>query len=375
MSKKVDDKRNVVLVGGGYANIHIVNFFEKTLDHTRFNLVLINPRPYYLHQVSALRMVTVSDEQLVKDSLIPYDRLGVELVQGKAVAIEEAAPGKGGAVVLESGDRIEYAALVLATGSRWFGTTDFGDSDKAVHEHINAWRQRIAKAKSVVIVGGGAVGIEQAGEIRDAYPTKKITIIHGGKLLLNGAYPDKFRKNIERRVRERGIDVITSDYVDSIPEHDTARDLTTRNGKVVKEVDLFLPAFGSRPNAEWIASLGAGVLSDGGRVKTLPTLEVAGHPGVFALGDILEWPEQKQAGKVAFHAGVVAPNLVSFLGGKPQKKVYKGTFEGIIIPIGKLHGALYFDILWGITLGAWVTSLFKGKTLFIPMAKEKLHYK
>lgn len=54
------------------------------------------------------------------------------------------------------------------------------------------------------------------------------------------------------------------------------------------------------------------------------------------MGDILEWPEQKQAGKVMFHAGIIAPNLISFLEGKPQKKVYKGTPEGIIIPIGKV---------------------------------------
>lgn len=159
MSKKADDKQNVVLVGGGYANIHVVNYLEKTLDRARYNLVIVNPRPYYLHQVSALRMVAVADDALVKDSLIPYDRLpGVTLVQGKAVAIEEAAPGKGGAVVLENGERVQYAALVLATGSRWSGTPDFGDDDKAVHEHIETWRQRIAKANNVVIVGGGAVG-------------------------------------------------------------------------------------------------------------------------------------------------------------------------------------------------------------------------
>ena len=70
--------------------------------------------------------------------------------------------------------------------------------------------------------------------------TKRITIIHGGKLLLNSTYPDKFRQNIERRVRARGIDVVLSDYVDSIPEHDTAHDLTTRNGTVLKGVDLLV---------------------------------------------------------------------------------------------------------------------------------------
>ena len=160
MSKKSDDKQNVVVVGGGYANIHIINFLEKTLDRTKYNLVLVNPRPYYLHQVAALRMVVVDDPQLEKDSFIPYDKLpGVSFVQGKAVSIEETAPGKGGVVVLESGDRIEYVALVLATGSIWSGTTDFADPDEAVKEHIRTWRERFAKADNIVIAGGGAVGI------------------------------------------------------------------------------------------------------------------------------------------------------------------------------------------------------------------------
>lgn len=159
-SKKSDDKKNVVLVGGGYANIHIVNYLEKTLDRTKYNLVLVNPRPYYLHQVSALRMVVVDDPQLEKDSFIPYDKLpGTTFVLGKAVSIEETAPGKGGVVVLDNGERIDYVALVLATGSKWSGTTDFADPDDAVKEHIKTWRQRISKATNVVIVGGGAVGI------------------------------------------------------------------------------------------------------------------------------------------------------------------------------------------------------------------------
>lgn len=219
-----------------------------------------------------------------------------------------------------------------------------------------------------MIVGGGAVGIEQAGEIRDAYPTKKIVIVHNGTLLLNNTYPDKFRKNIEKRVRDRGIDVVLGDHIDQFPEVGTVVDVETRSGKVLKEVDLVIPAYGPRPNTMWLHSLGAGVLSDKGYVKTLPTLEVIGHPGVFALGDILDWPEQKQAGKLMFHAGVVVPNLLSFLGGKPQKKLYKGTWEALILSIGRAHGG-------GITLGAWWTSLPKGKTLFVPMAKWRMHYK
>lgn len=75
------------------------------------------------------------------------------------------------------------------------------------------------------------------------------------------------------------------------------------------------------------------------------------------MGDILEWPEQKQAGKVMFHAGIIAPNLISFLEGKPQKKVYKGTPEGIIIPIGKVCSLPLVVVCPGLTVctASWST--------------------
>ena len=104
MSKKTDDqKKNVVIVGGGYAGVHVAQYLTKQLDHTQYNLVLLSPRPYYLHLIAALRVAVTAEGQLEDDALIPYDRLpGVTLVQGKVAAIEEAAPGQGGALVLEN---------------------------------------------------------------------------------------------------------------------------------------------------------------------------------------------------------------------------------------------------------------------------------
>lgn len=61
-----------------------------------------------------------------------------------------------------------------------------------------------------------------------------------------------------------------------------------------------------------------------------------GHPGIFALGDVIDWDEQKQAAKGANHLAVVAPNVQSYLEGKPLKKVYKGSPEMILIPLGKV---------------------------------------
>ena len=60
-------------------------------------------------------------------------------------------------------------------------------------------------------------------------------------------------------------------------------------------------------------------------MKIKPTFELQNHPGIFAVGDIIDWPEQKQAGKVMAHAEIAVANLMSFLEGKPLAKVYKGA--------------------------------------------------
>ena len=48
------------------------------------------------------------------------------------------------------------------------------------------------------------------------------------------------------------------------------------------------------------------VLTDKGYVRVSEHLEVHGHPGVFAVGDIVDWPEQKQAAKAMWHAPVAS---------------------------------------------------------------------
>lgn len=59
--------------------------------------------------------------------------------------------------------------------------------------------------------------LELAGELRDIYPKKPITIVHAGDLPLNDTYPEKWRRNLLKRWQERGIDFILDDRIDNIP--------------------------------------------------------------------------------------------------------------------------------------------------------------
>ena len=98
-----------------------------------------------------------------------------------------------------------------------------------------------------------------------------------------------------------------------------------------------MPAFGSKLATSFITSLGDGVVTTQGTVRVNEFLEIPGHPGVFAAGDIIDWEEQKQAGKAIRHASVVAANITAFLQGQPFKKAYKGSLEIIMIPLGKVR--------------------------------------
>lgn len=68
---------------------------------------------------------------------------------------------------------------------------------------------------------------------------KKVTLVHSEKQLLNDVYPDKWRQDIERRVRKRNIDLILGDRLDSFPEPG-AVGVTTRNGKQLRDADLIV---------------------------------------------------------------------------------------------------------------------------------------
>ncbi|KAI0076565.1 FAD/NAD-P-binding domain-containing protein [Panus rudis PR-1116 ss-1] len=374
MSKRNDQRKNVVVVGGGFAGFTAVKILSAKLDRTKYSLTLVTARPYYIHLISGARFTVTSEGDFEDRSIIPYDGLFVNgngtHVVGTVTAIEESAPGKGGNVVLQKGDKIPYDSLIIATGSIWPGALNFPNADEEVRGWVSDWRRKYANAKHVVIIGGGAVGIETAGEIKEAFPRKKVTIIHRDSDLLNDTYPDKYRKDMLRRVRKFGIQVILGDAVDPVPEPNTVG-LTTAHGKNIPDADLIIPAYGSRPNTSFINTLDSTVLTDRGLVKVKPTLEIVGHPGVFAAGDIIDWKEQKQAAKAGTHGKIAAANVISFVQGLAPSKEYKGSPELIIIPIGSNGGGAYFGILWGLTFGDWVSRLLKSKDLMVSMVRKE----
>ncbi|KAG1813307.1 uncharacterized protein BJ212DRAFT_1367735 [Suillus subaureus] len=375
MSGKAE--QNVVIVGGGFAGFQVAKQLSKKLDAKRYNLILINSRSYAVSLPATVRLVVDAESKLEETSFVKLDRIYAngngETKVGVVTSIE-AQPGvPGGAVVLATGERISYAVLILATGSKWTGPSGLPENEDDVLPFVTAWRHKFAKANHVVIVGGGAVGIELAGEVKDLYPTKKVTIVHGGNELINATYGSSLRKGLEKRLRVRGVQFMFNEYIDDIPEAGVVG-ITTRSGKHISDADLVVSARGGRPNTDYVTSLGEDALNGHGFVKIKPTMQLLNHPSIFALGDIIEWTEQKQVAKLMWHVPVVVTNVVGFLNGVTPTKKYAGAPEMIVITNGRKGGMGYFGFFGGFTLGDWFAWLVKSRDFMVSHFRKDLGY-
>ena len=94
-------------------------------------------------------------------------------------------------------------------------------------------------------------------------------------------------------------------------------------------------------------SLGQDAVTTRKHVRVLPTLQLKSHPSIFAIGDILDWNEQKQLFKASGHASVITANILSVLGGSEPRKNYKTGPEMILVTNGKVSLMVF---IWG----AWM---------------------
>ncbi len=97
----------------------------------------------------------------------------------------------------------------------------------------------------------------------------------------------------------------------------------------------------TKPNTAYIAkSFGREALAKDGCVRVRPTLQLPDHPEIFALGDMVDWPEVKQALKAIAHAKIVIANVLSYLKDKPLKS-YGGSHEALMLTGGKVSILLF----------------------------------
>jgi apoptosis-inducing factor 2 len=280
--------------------------------------------------------------------------------------------------MLADGEQIEGDVVVVATGSQY--SSPFkpqGESTREFAENVRAAHSNLMTANAVTIVGGGAVGVELAGEISSAYPSKAVVLVSATPSLMPG-YSDKLGDALTAQLRSKGVSLRFNRRVENLAARDRpfAGSLDEDLGGAHEQ--LIFPALGARPTTAVFQQMPGATFDAQGRVEVDAWLRPAGAASIFALGDAAATGDPMTIVAITRQAPWLTSLLKAVLAGRTIESLapYKPwPTRGILVPLGPRDGASSLPILRnGLLVGRWLTSQLKGRELFIPRYLKEFGY-
>lgn len=274
--------------------------------------------------------------------LIPYTHLFKQsknqVIHATATHLEKHAVTLD--ISFEGSTTLSFDYCILATGIKYPIPSKIYDLDVADGSNRMAnIRSMVAKAKSIMVIGGGAAGIELTGEIREKYKDKKIVLVHSHDHLLQSSFSIKDRQYVLEKVQRNNIDVILGEKVvlpAGVPDVFVPEEpIVSEKGTILSKVDLVMVAFGNHGDTDWLSH---DILSSNGYIRVKPTLQVdaMGYEHMYALGDAADVDELKLAFSIKRQVPVVVNNLMQAIQGHTPLDEYKSKFLKMEITLGKV---------------------------------------
>lgn len=355
--------KRVIIIGGGYAGIGLAQKLDRKMQ-----VQLIEPREAFVHNIGGLRATV--QPKLLEKIVIPYDRLlkNGTVIRSRVTAINPHS-------VVLTGD-----AIVVATGSSH--NTPFkpqGDSAEEFSARSRAIAEKIEAANSIAIIGGGPVGIELAGEIREMYVDKPVTLVSRAPQLCQGFNP-RLGAALQQQLEAKNVSVILNASPKKLPssrEPVGPVNWTLNNGQSLT-VDLVFFATGASIDNRLLFTLNGTKFSGKNRAIVDPWWRLPNAPTVLAFGDAAESGDPMTAVALMRQIPHIAEVVKSMAEGRNPEwvKPYKSwQADPIFVPIGPKGGASILPIgKNGKLAGAKVTSLGKGLGLLIGRYRKQLGY-
>lgn len=345
---------HVVIIGCGYAGLQLAS----DLKTAGVKFTVIEPREYFHHCVAALRAAV--DPTWVARTAIPLsEAFGSSYLQGRVVSLSPAEK----MVTLEDGQRISFSHCVISVGS--LGPHPARTNQVSVSQletDCKDLSEAVTSAENILIVGGGPVGVELAGEIVELHKKKKITIVSASSTLVTPDFDDKFQNCIKSLIEQNSVKIKIGKVTNlEALEKNVNTQQTVEVGDEKIEANLVISCVGLPPNRESITKLvTSDQIDDNGRIKVNEFLQVSGHSNIFAVGDCCNTEEHKMAAFAGAHGETVARNILQdLMGGSPSP--YKRPFVGMLVPFGRSAGAGMFN---GFHIPSFVGSRLKYGGLF-----------
>ncbi len=223
------------------------------------------------------------------------------------------------------------------------------------NQELLNYHKQLKSANKIMVIGGGVVGVELAGEIAYAMPKAQVSLAHNSDVLLNG-FKEKAQKKAQQQLEDLGVNIIfNSRYQQKDGRY------VNRNSGIASDADLVFEATGVLPNNDFLKPNMAKILNEQGFVSVNEHLEVLDYKNLYALGDIADIGEAKLGYLAQEQGNYVAKSIIKKRKGKPSK-AYKRNPLMALIPVGQKRGVV--QLPFAVTTLKQLVNL-KQKDLFI----------
>lgn len=348
-------RTRLVLAGGGHAHLSVMQSLARRPADS-LDVLLLTPSA--LTTYSGMLPGWMDGEYTLPEIQIDVGVLaahaGIRVMWDSVAEIDAASA----TLTTRSGTRIPYDLLSLDIGGE-VSTAPFASlghravAVRPLDAFIDRWSAFVQQADrtrraDVVVVGGGAAGVELALAAQRALTQRgtavTVALVSAPNTLLNGISRGAADRAM-RCLKEQNI-AVHSGFASA-----DAQGIVLDSGARLP-VDLAILATGSEPPA-WLERTGL-ALANGG-VAVGADLRSTSHPSVFAAGDIATRVDRTmpRSGVHAVRAGpVLATNLLSGPGDEPLRPYLPRRRTLYLLTTGERRAVLS----WG-TLsaeGAWV---------------------
>jgi nitrite reductase (NADH) large subunit len=308
----------VIVIGNGPAGMRFAHELLKREPQARVLVFGNEPyQPYNRVQLSALLAGEIAYDDIL--SVLPEKTVntGLEFIYSAISAIDPSQKS----VRDSNGEHYHYDHLVIATGSNPHIPNIPGVELTGVYTFRNlkdaeALYGRVARARHIVIVGGGLLGLEAARALQRAHTM--VTVIQQAPRLMNRQLDEQASALLTEAVTRLGIKVITESGVRKIEGNQRVAAVTLRTGESIL-CDTVVLCAGIKP--EISLARDANIKINNGIVVN-DKLQT-NIPNVFAIGECCE-----HLGVVyglvnpGFEQAAIAANVIAQ--GDAQ---YKGSLE------------------------------------------------
>jgi dihydrolipoamide dehydrogenase len=205
-------------------------------------------------------------------------QVGIPIFYGRGVLKDRKT------VYVEGEDkRINADFILLATGS---STTKIGQlipDHKYIYDTDQIWDIEDFP-KRLLIVGGGAVGVEFAYMFR-MYGSQVVLVEIKDRLLPSDYIPEESSRYLARKLKKLGVDVRLRTSVESLQRKEGKLEVSLSDGSQV-DVDMILLGVGRKPNTEGIGLEEVGVKKDERGFVLVNDYCQTSVENIYACGDI-----------------------------------------------------------------------------------------